>query len=85
MVLIYSSAVESVRRPYFEAFWFTHHLFIAWFILLIIHGSMSTLEPSTFWAWLVGTFRTTQSLRISEEDADTWLHDCSRTPARVRD
>jgi hypothetical protein len=54
MVLIYTSAMESVRRPYFEAFWFTHHLFIIWFGLLLAHGAMSNLETTTVWAWIAG-------------------------------
>jgi len=39
LVLIVSSAVESVRRPHFEAFWYTHHLFILFYLLLAIHGA----------------------------------------------
>ena len=54
MVLIYASAVESVRRPYFETFWYTHHLFIVWLALLIPHGAASQLEPTTLWAWIAG-------------------------------
>ena len=55
MILIYTSAMESVRRPYFEAFWFTQHLFVIWFGLLVAHGAMSNLETTTVWAWIAGT------------------------------
>eukprot|EP01129_Flabellula_baltica_P008710 TRINITY_DN3494_c0_g1_i1.p1 TRINITY_DN3494_c0_g1~~TRINITY_DN3494_c0_g1_i1.p1 ORF type:complete len:532 (-),score=96.35 TRINITY_DN3494_c0_g1_i1:27-1622(-) len=53
MVLMYSSAVEAVRRPMFEAFWFTHHLFIVYYALLCIHGAAALLESPTFWIWFI--------------------------------
>jgi NADPH oxidase len=37
-LLMYSSAVEAVRRKHFEMFWYTHHLFIVFFIMLLVHG-----------------------------------------------
>jgi len=54
MVLMYSSAVESIRRPMFEIFWFTHHLFILYYGLLSFHGAAALLEPPTFVYWIVG-------------------------------
>jgi len=46
MVLMYSSALESVKRPYYNVFYFTHHLFIVWFILLLLHGPR-------YWRWFL--------------------------------
>jgi hypothetical protein len=54
MAFIFASAVESVRRPYFEAFWYTHHLFFLFYALLCVHGAARLLEPPTFWAWMLG-------------------------------
>lgn len=34
-----STAVEQIRRSYFELFWYTHHLFIVFYIALCLHGS----------------------------------------------
>ncbi|XP_029458978.1 cytochrome b-245 heavy chain [Rhinatrema bivittatum] len=38
LILIITSSTETIRRSYFEVFWFTHHLFIVFFIGLVIHG-----------------------------------------------
>jgi hypothetical protein len=46
MVLMYTTAVDSVRRRYFNVFYFTHHLFVLFFILLLLHGP-------NFWMWFI--------------------------------
>ncbi|KAJ3183703.1 hypothetical protein HDU85_002132 [Gaertneriomyces sp. JEL0708] len=63
--LMVTSALEGVRRKYFEQFWFTHHLFIVFFGGLLMHGSFcfikadagTTDDPcrggATFWKWWV--------------------------------
>ena len=38
LVVIVTSAVEPIRRSFFELFWYTHHLFIVFFVFLITHG-----------------------------------------------
>ncbi|KAJ8409873.1 hypothetical protein AAFF_G00209140 [Aldrovandia affinis] len=38
LILITTSSMEVIRRSYFEVFWYTHHLFIIFFIGLVIHG-----------------------------------------------
>ncbi|EDM07037.1 NADPH oxidase 1, isoform CRA_b [Rattus norvegicus] len=38
LVLMVTSAMEFIRRNYFELFWYTHHLFIIYIICLGIHG-----------------------------------------------
>lgn len=38
LILMVSSATELIRRSYFEVFWFTHHLFVLFFIGLVVHG-----------------------------------------------
>lgn len=54
MVLMYSSAIKYVRSPNFNVFWFTHHLFLPWFFLAMIHGALGLLEFPTFWIWTLG-------------------------------
>ena len=39
LILMVTSATELVRRSYFEVFWFTHHLFVVFFIGVFIHGA----------------------------------------------
>ena len=38
LFFIVTSASEPIRRSYFELFWYTHHLFVVFFVFLIIHG-----------------------------------------------
>ncbi|CAL8302018.1 unnamed protein product [Gadus morhua 'NCC'] len=38
LILIITSSMEVIRRSYFEVFWFTHHLFVIFFIGLVFHG-----------------------------------------------
>lgn len=54
MVLMYSSAIRFIRGPMFNVFWYTHHLFIIYFGLLIAHGQSHLLEPATFLYYVVG-------------------------------
>ncbi|KAF8938876.1 hypothetical protein BGZ58_011246 [Dissophora ornata] len=39
LFLMVASSVERVRRKGFEIFWYTHHLFILFFITLMYHGA----------------------------------------------
>jgi predicted ferric reductase len=54
MILMYTTAVSSVRRKHFELFWYTHHLFIVFFFCICIHGGLGILEPANFWMWWAG-------------------------------
>jgi predicted ferric reductase len=59
-------AMEKRRRPHFERFWYTHHLFIVFFINWQLHGMFCMIKPDrppfcssntigVFWRyWLVG-------------------------------
>jgi hypothetical protein len=38
LLMIFSSSTALIRRSYYEIFWFVHHLFVIFFICLIIHG-----------------------------------------------
>ncbi|CAN9498402.1 unnamed protein product [Ophioblennius macclurei] len=57
LILIITSSMEVIRRSYFEVFWYTHHLFVVFFIGLVFHGfgrivrgqtndSLKTNDPS---------------------------------------
>ncbi|CAL8356196.1 unnamed protein product [Merluccius merluccius] len=54
LILIITSSMEVIRRSYFEVFWYTHHLFVIFFIGLVIHGagrivrSQSNLDKHNF-------------------------------------
>jgi hypothetical protein len=48
MVLMYTSALETMRRPFFETFWYTHHLFVLFFAAVVIHGTPVHFRDSRF-------------------------------------
>jgi len=54
MWLMYVTAASSARRPMFEFFWFTHHLFVIYYVVTSVHGASALLEPPTFWCWIIG-------------------------------
>ncbi|XP_060688661.1 cytochrome b-245 heavy chain-like [Hemiscyllium ocellatum] len=38
LIIMVTSSTDTIRRSYFEVFWFTHHLFVIFFAGLVIHG-----------------------------------------------
>jgi NADPH oxidase len=38
LLVIFSSSTALIRQSFYEIFWFAHHLFVVFFICLIIHG-----------------------------------------------
>lgn len=44
LVLMVSSSTNFIRRSYFEVFWFTHHLFVIFYIALVIHGIQGVVK-----------------------------------------
>ncbi|KAI9142397.1 ferric reductase NAD binding domain-containing protein [Paraphysoderma sedebokerense] len=60
--LMVTSSMEGCRRANFELFWYTHHLFIIFFVALIAHGQFCFIKADrapqcnvggTFWRWFV--------------------------------
>uniref|UniRef100_A0A4W4EE65 NADPH oxidase 2 n=1 Tax=Electrophorus electricus TaxID=8005 RepID=A0A4W4EE65_ELEEL len=47
LILMITSSMEVIRRSYFEVFWFTHHLFIIFFIGLVLHGIKRIVRGQT--------------------------------------
>ncbi|KAJ8252749.1 hypothetical protein GJAV_G00205140 [Gymnothorax javanicus] len=47
LILIITSSMEVIRRSYFEVFWYTHHLFVIFFIGLVIHGAGRIVRGQT--------------------------------------
>jgi predicted ferric reductase len=77
LFLMYSSAVAAVRRRHFEVFWYTHHLFLLFYILVAVHGFMMILAFPTFWLWTsvpLGAYLLERLLRIIRGQQDTILH-----------
>lgn len=47
LFLMVTSSVEFIRRSFFEVFWYTHHLFIIYFIALALHQTQRLLPVLT--------------------------------------
>ncbi|XP_071112838.1 NADPH oxidase 2-like isoform X1 [Haliotis cracherodii] len=47
LILIVTSSTDVVRRSYFEVFWFTHHLFVIFYIGLVVHGLQGIIRGQT--------------------------------------
>ncbi|EGG15549.1 superoxide-generating NADPH oxidase flavocytochrome [Cavenderia fasciculata] len=53
LVLIVTSSIERIRRPMFEVFYYTHHLFAVYFVLICFHGISKLFQypqQSYYWA-----------------------------------
>ena len=48
MIIIYPAAHDKVKRSHYETFWYSHHFFVAWFLLLLLHGPI-------WWVWALLT------------------------------
>ncbi|KAF2077058.1 hypothetical protein CYY_001625 [Polysphondylium violaceum] len=86
MVLMYTSAIESIRRPMFEVFWYTHHLFIFYFGFLAVHGLAGLLETASFWKWTIGPcvlYIIERLIRILRSKQTTMLLLARQHPSRV--
>uniref|UniRef100_A0A8D0GXA6 NADPH oxidase 3 n=1 Tax=Sphenodon punctatus TaxID=8508 RepID=A0A8D0GXA6_SPHPU len=47
LILIMTSSTEIIRRSFYELFWYTHHVFIVFFIGLVIHGMGQLVRGQT--------------------------------------
>lgn len=47
LIFIVTTASEQIRRSYFELFWYTHHLFIVFYVLLCVHGISGFVRKQT--------------------------------------
>lgn len=53
-VVIFVFAVQYARRYAFQAFWFTHHLYIVFYILMFLHGSGRLVQDPLFGNFFLG-------------------------------
>lgn len=63
LLIMVTASLEAVRRRFFEVFWYFHHLFIVWYVLLMIHGAgclirndSNTCPGPQTWKWVIGGF-----------------------------
>ncbi|KYQ94318.1 superoxide-generating NADPH oxidase flavocytochrome [Tieghemostelium lacteum] len=53
LLLIAVFSCKIIRKKHFELFYYTHHLFVIFFVLLLAHGTMGWIKPPTFWKWFL--------------------------------
>lgn len=77
LILIITSSTKTIRRSYFEVFWYTHHLFVIFFIGLVIHGAGTSsatgkleLEQSGF-----SIIKQTTKTKQNKAQARIWSQD----------
>ncbi|KAI9747432.1 MAG: hypothetical protein M1835_002109 [Candelina submexicana] len=66
LMAVVATSVERPKRANFERFWFTHHLFIIFFVFWSVHGAFCMIKPDrqpfcagtgVFWQfWMYGGF-----------------------------
>lgn len=86
MFLMYSTALERIRRFYFELFWYVHHLFLIFYAMLVVHGLNELLEQATFWMWLIGPgvlYATERLIRIIRGSVQTIVFEAIQHPSKV--
>jgi len=85
-ILMYSSAIKFVRSPMFNVFWYTHHLFFPFYALLSFHGVQSKLEPTTFYAYVIGPmffYAIERTVRFIRGNRETILQLAVAHPSKV--
>jgi len=86
-ILIYSSSLKFVRGTMFNVFWFTHHLFILYFPIMIVHGALGLYEGyPPYWAFVVLpglVYIVERTIRVLRGNQDTILQLAVAHPSRV--
>jgi len=70
----------------FEIFWYTHHLFILYYIILAFHGFPGVLEPPTAWMFIIGPvifYTIERVVRVCRGNEDTVLVMAVQHPSDV--
>eukprot|EP01132_Coremiostelium_polycephalum_P006213 gene6213-7736_t len=87
LVLIVTSSIERIRRPMFEIFYYTHHLFIVYFVLLCFHGYARMLgKAPQSWLWVIGPmafYAVERGYRIIRGNRVIMLHIAKQHPSKV--
>lgn len=65
LAIMYWNARKRVRKTSFERFFATHHLFIIFYALLLIHGKSQILGAFEYWKWFIGPGMLMQSSSFS--------------------
>lgn len=86
LIVMYSAAIERVRRWYFEIFWYSHHLFVVFYACLLAHGTSALLEPAEFWMWFIGPgclYLLERIIRLARGSVQTIVYQAIQHPSKV--
>jgi NADPH oxidase len=86
MIIMYTAAVDSVRRPSFEVFWYSHHLFVVFYGVLMAHGAAALLEPANFYIWTIAPlvfYAIERTIRLVRSKQECIVTEAIAHPSRV--
>ncbi|KAF2075461.1 hypothetical protein CYY_003242 [Polysphondylium violaceum] len=87
LLLMMTSSIEKIKRPMFEIFYYTHHLFIPYFVLLCFHGYAKLLksDPQS-WMWVIAPmlfYAIERIFRIYRGNKEVLLAVAKQHPSKV--
>ncbi len=86
MMLLYSGAWKKLRNSNFENFWYSHHMFIAFYVLLFPHGMMNYFGVTEMWMYGSGPvllYGLERLIRYRRGVRSTILHQVRKHPSGV--
>ncbi|KAL9625073.1 MAG: hypothetical protein Q9160_000802 [Pyrenula sp. 1 TL-2023] len=89
------TSIEKPRRANYERFWYTHHLFIIFFVFWSVHGAFCMIKPDSppfcsnigvfylFWGWGAGVYLLERILREIRGRHKTFISKVVQHPSNV--
>ena len=85
-VIMYVFAIQYARRYAFQAFWFTHHMYIVFYILMFLHGSGRLVQDPLFGNFFLGPgiiYTLDQVISLSRRKAEVAVVRADILPSQV--
>ena len=85
-VIIFVFAVQYARRYAFQSFWVTHHMYVIFYILMLVHGSGRLVQDPLFGNFLYGPviiFALDQVISLSRKKAEVCVVRADILPSQV--
>ena len=85
-VIIFVFAVQYARRYAFQSFWLTHHMYVIFYILMLLHGSGRLVQDPLFGNFLYGpavVFAIDQVISLSRRKAEVAVVRADILPSQV--
>ena len=85
-VIIFVFAVQYARRYAFQSFWVTHHMYVVFYILMLVHGSGRLVQDPLFGNFLYGPviiYAIDQVISLSRNKAEVAVVKADILPSQV--